>query len=52
MHARGLLAALVFAAVAGCHIEYNEGNPSDGYPICSSFCDRLLLCGSGPFKKA
>lgn len=47
MHARGLLAALVFVAIAGCHIEHNEGvGGTDGYPICSSFCDRLVLCGS------
>lgn len=46
MRIRGLLACLFFA-VAGCHIEHNEGgSDSDGVSICSSFCDRLLVCGS------
>ncbi|MCU0656398.1 MAG: hypothetical protein MUF64_14430 [Polyangiaceae bacterium] len=46
MHIRGLLACALFAALSGCDIEYNEGGDSDGVSLCSSFCDRLVLCGS------
>jgi len=49
MRIHGLLAAALFlsVAVAGCHIEEHNGDEGGGkHQVCSSFCDRLLLCGS------
>lgn len=46
MRIHGWLACALFAVLSGCDIEYNEEGGSDGVSLCSSFCDRLVLCGS------